>query len=599
MRRAVALGCAVALILALAAIGFIRWPLSAARVGDSLNAAFGASPRLHWSAPQAATFSVLPWPSLRIVDARLDDAGGVNLLTAPTARLDLSLVQLARGRFIPTRAILVSPTVTLDIDRPPFGASAPGSAASASVAQALAPLTSLSLTNGLLRVVGARRGLDLLIANVEGRLDGLTVGNQLRFNLSAEWRNARIAIAGVLSDPEAAANGASSRFEFALDSPLAKFAYDGAIALGEKPSGEGDMTVSVPSIAALATFLGARRPPFLATDDIAMSGKLKATPEALTLGDATMTSAEQTFEGAIEIADPGGRPAVSGTLAAETLALEPLLGPPQRLFDSSGGWSAKPFALTPPQAFDLDLRLSASRLDVYGRQLTDAAASVMVTHGKLSMNLIDAAAYGGRVNGEAVLTCVDDDLKLSAHGELSDADLGAAVADFGRSTVTGRGAARFSLETSGVSPAAAVAALSGTAALEAADGGIVGVNLEEALRRSQRRPIDVKRDMRLGGTAFDKLAVSVSLDNGRAEVERGAMTSHGVSAGLQGLIDLVAQAWALRVDAVQTDAAGEESQNAAHLTLDIEGPWRAPTVHATGDRGGEEPGVEPQTAPSR
>ena len=211
MRRALAWGCAVASILALAACGFVRWPLSAARVGDSLNAAFGASPRLHWSAPEAATFSVFPWPSLRIVDARLDDAGGVNLLTAPTARLDLSLVELARGRFIPTRAILVSPTVTLDIDRPPFAAAAAGSAGPASVAGALAPLTSLSLSNGLLRVVGARRGLDTLIANVRGRLDGLTVGNQLRFNLSAEWRNAPITIAGVLSDPEAAAKGASSQ----------------------------------------------------------------------------------------------------------------------------------------------------------------------------------------------------------------------------------------------------------------------------------------------------------------------------------------------------------------------------------------------------
>ena len=56
---------------------------------------------------------------------------------------------------------------------------------------------------------------------------------------------------------------------------------------------------------------------------------------------------------------------------------------------------------------------------------------------------------------------------------------------------------------------------------------------------------------------------------------------------MKGLIDLVAQEWALRVNAVQTDAAGEESQNAAHLTLDIDGPWRAPTVRAIGDRGGE------------
>jgi len=56
----------------------MRWPLTAVKVGDSLNAAFGASPRLHWSVPQAATFSALPWPSVRIVDVRLDDTYGVN-----------------------------------------------------------------------------------------------------------------------------------------------------------------------------------------------------------------------------------------------------------------------------------------------------------------------------------------------------------------------------------------------------------------------------------------------------------------------------------------------------------------------------------------
>jgi AsmA protein len=584
MRRAVAWGCAVASILALAACGFVRWPLSAARVGDSLNAAFGASPRLHWSAPQAATFSVLPWPSLRVVDARLDDAGGVNLFSAPTARLDLSLFELARGRFIPVRAVLVSPTVTLDIDRPPFSATAAGLAAPASVAGALAPLASLSLSNGFLRVVGARRGLDTLIANVQGRLDGLTVGNQLRFNLSAEWRNAPIAIAGNLSDPEAAAKGEPSRFEFALDSPIAKFAFEGALALGEKPSAEGDMNGSVPSIAAFAGLLNAKPPP--APADVAVSGKIKAQRDALTLGEATLTSAEQTFEGAIEIADPGGRPAVSGTLAAEKLALEPLLGRPPRLFDPSGRWSAEPFALRPPQGFDLDLRLSAGHLDVYGRKLADAAVSLIVKDGKLSLNLIEAAAYGGRLEGIATLACVGDDLKFEARGELTDADLGAALADFGPPAATGRGAARFSVETSGVSPAAAVAALTGTAALEAADGGIVGVNLEEALRRSQRRPVDVARDMRLGGTAFDKLSVSLGLNDGRAEIERGTMTSRGMGAELDGLINLVAQQWSLRLNAVQTDAAGEKSQNAAHLKLGIDGPWAAPMVRAIGEGDG-------------
>jgi hypothetical protein len=105
--------------------------------------------------------------------------------------------------------------------------------------------------------------------------------------------------------------------------------------------------------------------------------------------------------------------------------------------------------------------------------------------------------------------------------------------------------------------------------------------------------------MRLGGTAFDKLAVSLTLDNGRAQIERGALTSGGVSAGLEGLIDLVAQQWALRLNAVQTDAAGQESQNAAHLTLDIDGSWPSPTVRAIGEGDGAEPGGEPQTPPAR
>jgi AsmA protein len=595
MRRVVAWSCAAALILALAACGFVRWPLRPASVGDSLNAAFGASPRLHWRAPQAATFALFPWPSLRVVDARLNDAHGVNLLSAPTARLDLSLVELMRGRIAPARATLVSPTVTLDIDRLPFAGAADGSAAPASVAGALRPLASLSLSNGVVRIVSNKRGLDTLIANVRGRLDGLIIGHQFRFDLSAVWRSAPIAILGALGDPEAAAKGAPSPFAVALDSPFAKFAFSGELAGGDTPSAEGDMTASISSIAALTAFLNAESPLALASDDLTITAKVKASPDTFMLDDATLRSAGQTLDGALEIGNLGGRPAVSGTLAADEVALAPLLGPSERLYDPADGWSAKPFALAAPPAFDLDLRLSATRLDVYGLALSNAAASVIVNGGRLSANLIEAAAYGGRLRGEASVEWPGQGLKLRARGELAEADLGAAFADFGRPVATGRGGAQFAVETSGASPAAAVAGLSGSASLEAADGGIVGVNLEEALRRSQRRPIDVARDMRLGGTAFDTLGVSFVLDNGRARIERGAMTSRGVGAELEGDVDLVARRWDLRLTALQTDAAGEESQNAAHLTLDIDGQWSAPTIRAIGDAGRSAASVEDAT----
>ena len=386
MRRAMAWGLALALIVALAACGFMRWPLSAAKVGDSLNAAFGASPRLHWSAPREASFSALPWPSVRIVDARLDDAYGVDLLSAPAARVNLSLIDLMRGRVIPTGVILVSPTVTVDVDHPPFAGAAGGSGGPASVARrALAPLASLRLSNGVLRLVSAKRGVDTLIDKVQGRFDGLTIGDQLRFNLSAVWRKTPIAVAGALNDPETAARGAPSPIVFGLDSPLAKLAFGGSLALGDKPNADGDLTASIPSIAALASFLNTQPPLVLAADDIAITAKVNGAPNALTLGDATLTSAGQTLEGALAISDAADRPAVSGTFAAETLALTPLLGPPERVFDPSGGWSAKPFAFEPMRTFDLDLRLSAAHLDIYGLPLADAAASVIVKDGKLNM----------------------------------------------------------------------------------------------------------------------------------------------------------------------------------------------------------------------
>src|SRR6202034_445653 len=154
--------------------------------------------------------------------------------------------------------------------------------------------------------------------------------------------------------------------------------------------------------------------------------------------------------------EAGGRPAISGTLAAETLALEPLLGPPERVFDPSGRWSTKPFAFAPLQSFDLDLRLSAAHLDVYGLKLADAAASAIVTDGKLSATLMEGAAYGGSLQGEVGAAYVGRNLKFRARGELVDADLGAALADFGKPIVTGTGGAQVRLEASGGSTAAAM-----------------------------------------------------------------------------------------------------------------------------------------------
>jgi AsmA protein len=290
----------------------------------------------------------------------------------------------------------------------------------------------------------------------------------------------------------------------------------------------------------------------------------------------------QTLEGGLSLALDGGRPILSGNLAADRLALAPIIGAPKPLRDPLGGWSDAPFSFAPPEAFDLDLRLSAAELDCFGYAMAGVGASLIARQGRLTVSLPEASAYQGRLKGEASFARDGDALALDLAAELSGVDLGAMFADFGWPGDTGHGDAKLKVDVKGRSPAAAIASLSGSASIAETDGAILGVNLEEALRRSQRRPLDLTRDMRLGGTAFTSLDAEVAFDQGVARIARGDLQGVGLAAALSGDASLPQQSLRARVSAVQTDAQGAPSADAARLTIDISGPWSAPDIHVSG-----------------
>ena len=566
-------------VAALAAVsaGFMPWPLSPARVADAFRGSKVSSQRLIWRAPQSATFSAFPWPNLRIVDVRLDDSLGVNLISAPAARIDLSLLELLSGRFAPERAVLSAPTVTLDLDQPPFAVSG-NLTGVASLAAALEPLAGLNLVDGVVRVSSRARGFDTMVENVQGGLDGFVPGQPFTVNLSATWRNAPIKLFLSLADPVLTGGGAPSAFNAAFSSPYADFVLNGTMAGGVRFSLSGDFSASSTSIAALARLLAVSPPSFLAADTVQIAGKMHTTPTGVTLDEVTATAAGQTVRGAAQITGLGGRAGVSATLDSERIDVAALFGLPPPLFSPNGDWSETRFVSAPPNSFDLDLRLSARRLDIYRHELADAAASAILKDGVLNANLVDSEAFGGRLKGEIRLACVDESLRVTARGELTDADFGAVFKNFGWPAVAGKGSGGFAVRTDGASPAAAASELGGSATLKLEQGSLTSLSLEQALRRSQHRPIDIDRDLRVGETTFDRLSLELALGKGVAHVVNGDLVAQGVEANLQGAIDLIDQSWKLRLNATQTGANGA----AALLGLDIKGPWSKPTIRATG-----------------
>ncbi len=413
------------------------------------------------------------------------------------------------------------------------------------------------MSGGVLRVSSNARRLDTVIEGVRGGIDGLLPGQSPSINLSGVWRGTPLTVIASLADPLLTAAGVPGAFSAAILSPVAGLTLTGGLAGGARFSFSGDFSASAPSLAALAHFLDSSPPPFLVADNVQLAGKVSATQTGVTFDEVTATAAGQTVRGAVQVSRLGMTPNISATLDSENIAVAALFGSLSPLLGSNGAWSEVPFSGAPPRSFDLDLRLSARRLDVYGHELADVAASAILKDGVLSASLVDGAVYGGRIKSEMRLACVDQNLQLDLRGKLTDADFSAVFADFGWPGQAGKGSAAFAFRTTGATPAKAIAELGGSATLKLEHGRIEGVNLEQALRRSQRRPIDTARDLLVGETGFDQLSLELALGKGIAHVANGDLQAQGVAADLQGAIDLAARNWKLRFNTVQIGAAGD------------------------------------------
>ncbi|HXZ16022.1 MAG TPA: hypothetical protein VEH77_08655, partial [Roseiarcus sp.] len=222
--------------LAAIAAGSARWPIAPERFAAGLNSGFGPSRAWSWKAPEAATFSALPWPAFRLVEARLEDASAANRVSAAEARVDLSLTDLVFGRLAPRQVTLDQPTITLDLDRPPFDSGF----GELDVFRVLPPLPRVSLTNGVIRVVSRKRGFDTMLASVQGRLEGLFIGARMSVDLSAVWRNVPLTLSGSLEEPQRAAVGGQSPLALGIASPLGDLKFDGALTAGATPTAAGD-----------------------------------------------------------------------------------------------------------------------------------------------------------------------------------------------------------------------------------------------------------------------------------------------------------------------------------------------------------------------
>jgi AsmA protein len=182
------------------------------------------------------------------------------------------------------------------------------------------------------------------------------------------------------------------------------------------------------------------------------------------------------------------------------------------------------------------------------------------------------------LKGEIAFAPAQSGFETRASASLVNADIGALCRDFGWAAYSGQGGGELSLAAVGGSPAALAEALEGKATIQLAPGIVDGLSFEEALRRSERRPIDIFNDMRMGRTVFTQAAASATIEKGGRGMMNASMAGPGVSVSLAGSLDVIGRQWAARATATQTGEDGVPAAKGPRLDFDIAGPWSAPTV---------------------
>ena len=557
-------------LVALLVLAALPWPVDRDMLQSELTRETPAA-GFSWRVATRASLTLLPRPTLRLTLPEMLDRDGNVALHARKAVIALSIGPLLFGHFVAASTRLIDADITLDPDALAARLTEPGAM------RALAR-GRLELVRGRIAWRRASSGQSGMLQNVDGWIDWPGAERPASYRLSGLWQDQVVSSEGEIDAPDKLLAGATSKAHVAFKSPPLDFDISGPWRAAPTPEISGDLRIALRDPAAAAALAGlTEAPPLL--KPLQLQGEMEAGPSELSLSQASFLLGSQALEGSLQLRLREGRWKASGTLAMDRLDVAALVGPPPPLVDSYGLWRSDLPLPRPYEPLDLDLRLSANDVTWGAAEASAVAATLTQEHGALQVDMVEAQAYEGVATGALSMSGCEATCRTHATFSLTGARFDPLLAALGlKAGLSGHGSFGFDLDAAGGTLCEALRTVGGTADVSVLDGSIAGLNLEEALRRSQRRTVDPARDMAAGDSHFTEARLEVVFKDGLGEIAQGRLDSPAAVAEAEGVIDLIHREVRARVAARQVGPEGAPSPDAARLNLSISGPWAQPNL---------------------
>ncbi len=452
-----------------------------------------------------------------------DDRTGTPAVMADELIARLRYFPLLAGRIEIADVTLVRPTITVT-----FRADGQSnwSGLMATLAHALAPdpnrtasFSEIGINDGTIVVHDEAKNIIERLENVEFQLAWPSISRSFGANGHFDWHGETVEGSLTLSDFLAALSGDHSGVKIRFAGAPLKLAFDGAMSSQPTLKAEGMLSVDAPSLRDALLWTGKSKVPFGGFGRFALRAQSTVGDGVISLSNVNVELDGNAAEGALTLSS-GDFGMVQGTLAADTLDLTPYVSGVRLLAANKRNWDQLPISLDGIGDLNLDLRLSAARIKIAQAQLGRTAVAANMRGGKLDITIGEAQAFGGVLKGSIGLASTIEGIEATSRVQFSDVDLESCLGQvFGVQKLAGRGNLTLNIDGSGGSVFAVTNTLNGTASLNAHAGALIGINVEQLLRRLERRPLSGNGDFRSGRTPFDELVVNLKIDQGTVSVD--------------------------------------------------------------------------------
>lgn len=533
----------------------------------------------------AGGVSVHPFPSssASFFDVSLGDGEGPPPLKADRLVAQLRFLPLLMGRIEVAHITLVEPQILIELDA---DGQSNWSGLMTALLRTLKPGTrpASAVSFSEIRLVGGSalvrdhgREVTEVLSAVDLSLAWPAMSTSFAGTGQFVWRAEQVDVSLALSDFAAALAGDRSGIRLRVTSAPMKLAFDGNVSHRPSLRLEGALVADSASLREALHWAGRRTLPGGGLGRAAIKAQTSVVGNVVSFTGLNLDLDGNVAEGAITLTT-GSRPSLQGTLATKDLNLTPYVSEVRLRSNHDRHWNRTPITLDGLSSVDFDLRLSASRITLGDSRAGNTAVGASLRNGHLALTIGESAAFGGVLKGSFSLGKLDTGAAIKAEVRFSDVDLESCLRSvLSLRRLEGRGDLALQFEARGDSIEGLTRSLNGGAQLTARQGAINGLNVEQLLRRLERRPLSGTGDFRAGRTPFEALAVDVRFEKGRATVEKVLLESNPVRLALGGSASVTSRQ--LDFKGVATLAPATAAEHAAfELPFVVRGSWEDPIM---------------------